>query len=103
MRVKVEGTPTKERVIQVLTDLFMKEPNAEVMSNFNMYFTLRDSRGKMIEFIGEEGQQINTLVYREERTQTQVKKNAPPKTKKPTLRVVPNKAQNPPEAQTNAA
>jgi hypothetical protein len=91
MRIKVEGDATRERIISILDDLVSRTPDGATISGLNMYFTLRDHRGVLIDFLGHEGEPLDMVTYKEPRRQVPLhSKPKPRKVKKPTLKVVNN-------------
>lgn len=112
MRIKIEGSITRERVMQVVSDLLAREPDIATMSGFNFYFYPRDAQGRTMDFMDREGQPIKMLVYRERRDVESTPQQQPgrksqklcrSKAKKPVLRLVQNNAPVPSQATPNAA
>lgn len=90
MRIKIEGCIGKERVMQVIEDL-LRRADADALTGFNMYFTIRDDRGFPVDLLNENGEPLEFLVYRETRHAVPLRKQRPPRVKKgqkPVLKIV---------------
>ena len=111
MRIMIEGAFTKARLLQVIDDVFAREPSLAMMRVFEMSFYPRDARDRRFTIQDSEGNPIEGLRYREHRRNNdgpvidrqQSEKSSRPKAQKPVLRLVQNNAPVSPQATPNAA
>lgn len=87
MRIKIEGSITTERILQVLNDITARYGEESCFTGMNLYFTLRNANGTPVDFLGEEGQVLECITYREERKQTPLRSKKP-RRRKPQLSIV---------------
>lgn len=65
MRVKVEGAVDFAQVNQILNDLFQRSPPGSRIHGLNIYLTILDARGNLLDLFDKEGNRIDMLTYSE--------------------------------------
>ena len=65
MRVKIQGKSDIARIVQCLEALQRRAPGLE-FHNVNVYVTLKDADGNTVEIVNEEGDLLDTLLFKDE-------------------------------------
>lgn len=87
MRVKIEGVIDKNQLYNVLDDLFARYPDIYAMTGVNFYSTFRDIDGNPVALLGDQGNPLEILTYKERIVQAPMH-HPNKKTSKPKLSVV---------------
>ena len=91
MRIRIEGVLTAGRLHEVVMDLLARASQGAVVTDVNLYVTLRNRQGHVIEFTDEDGEPLSMLTYREQREYIPLRQGRPPRVKKgqkPALKIV---------------
>lgn len=89
MRVKVEGLVNFDQLTQIIQDLYRRSPPGATIVGLNLYLTIRDDNGRLVEFLNPQGQSIDVMIYQEDRVGVLAQK--PPVDEQHDPRVIPFK------------